>query len=831
LRLISQIKLLSCILHYNRMSWLGDLKYALRGLAKRRGFTLVAVLSLALGIGANTTIFTLLNGILLRSLPVQDPATLAAIYTTDPKNPGYLPVSYLNYKDLRDRNTVFSTLALYTPVTINLTGMGDPRPLMAHIVSGNYFQTLGVKPVIGRAFLPEEDITPNALAVTVIGYGLWSRLFASDPRITSRTLTLSGRSFSIVGVAPEEFRGINELYGADLWTPMAMYPQVFPAPQWVNQRRATVFSVVGRLKPGVGLPQASGAMQSLAGELARQYPRENAGRSVKLTPVAEAALNPKDREIYSRTGSILLIISGIVLLIACANVANLLLARAAGRVKEITLRLALGATRWHLVRQLLVESVLLSVSGGVLGLVAAQWARGLLWPMRPPALKYAAFRFDLDLPVLAYTFGVALLTGIIFGLIPAFGATRTDLATNLKERSGAAPTSGKRVAPRAVLVMLQLAFSLVALLGAGLFVRSVQSGSHIDPGFDAAHLGVMTFNVADQGYNEARGREFQRRVLERAAAVPGVQAVSLAKDLPFSPGGTRTVLLEGQDNTASGVGRSTLTSVTNPGFFQTVRIPVESGRDFSMTDAAASPRVAIVNRAAAQHFWPGQEAVGKVIQFAGENRPVQVVGVVRTANYRTPGETPQAMIYLSMQQYYFAYGVLYVRAARDPSETLAAVLREVHSIDPNLLLDPETVSTAMNKTLWAQSLSATLLSVFGGLALLLSSIGIYGVTSYTVSLRVREIGVRMALGAEPRHVQGMLLREGARLVAIGLGVGLASALVLSRMLESMLVGVGARDLTTFIAAPCILAVVAMTACWLPTRRATHIDPATALRGE
>ncbi len=813
------------------MGWLsGDLKYAVRGMAQHRGFALIAVLSLALGIGANTTIFTLLNGILFRSLPVQDPTTLTAVYTVDPKNPGYLPVSYLNYKDYRSRNWVFSNLALYSPITVNLTGLGDPRPIMAHIVSGNYFQTLGVKPIIGRGFLPEEDVTPNAMAVTVISYGLWTRLFASDPHITSRTLTLSGRAFAIVGVGPEDFHGINELYGADLWAPMAMYPQIYPSPNWVKQRRASVFSVVGRLKPNIGMAQAQGAMESVAAGLAQEYPRDNAGRSVKLSPIAEAALNPKDRANYSRTGSIMLVISGIVLLIACANVANLLLARGAGRAKEITVRLAMGASRLQLMRQLLVESVLLSMLGGVVGLLAAEWARSLLWPIRPPAFKWASFRFDLDAHVLVYAFAVSLVTGILFGLVPAFGATRTDLASGLKERAGSALPSNGRWRPRAFLVIVQLSFSLVALIGAGLFLRSVQAAMQIDPGFDAAHLGIITFNVADQGYNEARGREYQRRVLERAAAVPGVQAVSLAKDMPFSAGGSRTVLLEGQDNTSVGVGRSTLTSVTYPGYFQTVRIPVLSGRDFSLTDAAGSPRVAIVNEVAARHFWPGQEAVGKMIQFAGENLPVQIVGVVRNADYHAPGELRQAMIYLSMQQYYFSYAALYVRAA-NPAVALAAVRNDIRSIDNNLLLDPETVSATMNKTVWAQSLSATMLSVFGGLALLLSSIGIYGVMSYTVHQRVREIGVRMALGANPGHVQLMLIREGARLVAVGIAVGIAVGLIMSRMLQSMLVGVTAHDARTFLVAPCVLAVVAIAACWFPARRATRIDPATALRTE
>jgi predicted permease len=815
------------------MRALSDWKYALRSLAKHPGFTFVAVISLALGIGANATIFTLLNAILLRPLPLDNASTLAAVYTVDPRNPGYLGCSFLNFKDYRDRNSVFSALALYSPITVNLTGQGDPRLVMAHMVTANYFSTLGVKPLVGRTFLPEEDVTPNANAVAVISYGLWNRLFAADPHITSRSLVINGRAFAIVGVAPPSFQGINQLYGADLWVPSMMYPQVFPSVAWINQRRASVFSVVGRLKPGVGMPQAEGAMQSLAAELARQYPKENNGRSLKLAPISEAALSHKDRDIYNRTGVILLCISGLVLLIACANVASLQLVRAAARSREITVRLALGASRWQLVRQLLLESVLLSACGGALGVLLAQAAGAVLWSIRPPAFKYAGFQFDLDLRILGYTFAIALFTGVFFGLIPALRATRADLANDLKERGGQPSSAGGKWGPRSFLVMGQLAFSLIALIGAGLFVRSVINANQVDPGFDAAHLGIITFNVANQGYNEARGRDYEQRILEKAASVPGVEAVTLSKDPPFNIVGSRTVLLQGQDNTASGVGRATLTSVTWPGYFQAVRIPVLRGRDFTLQDSKTSPRIAIVNQAAATHFWPGQEAVGRVIEFAGENLPVQIVGVVRNANYQVIGELPQAMVYLAMPQYYFAYSVLYIRTARDSENATAAILanvrRQAQTIDPNLFLDPETVRTTIQKTLWVQSLSAVLLSVFGGLALLLATIGIYGVVSYSVTLRGRELGVRIALGATPVDVQGMILRDGLRLVILGITAGAILSLLVTRWLESMLLMVSARDAQTFLAVPAILAVAAIVACWIPARRATKIDPAIALR--
>jgi predicted permease len=684
---------------------------------------------------------------------------------------------------------------------------------------------------MGRGFLPEEDVTPNANAVAVISYSLWNRLFAADPHVTARSLVIDGRGFTIVGVAPPGFQGINQLYAADVWTPMMMYPQVFPAVPWVTQRRASVFSVLGRLKPGVSRPRAEGAMQSLAAELARQYPRENNGRSVRLGPISEAALSDKDRAVYNRTGSILLVISGLVLLIACANIAGMQLVRAAGRTKEVTLRMALGASRWQLIRQLLVESVILSLSGGALGLLLAQVAGQALWSMRPPAFKYASFRFDLDPRVLAYTFGVSIVTGVLFGLLPAFRATRTDLATDLKERGAAASAGGGRWGMRSVLVMGQLAFSLIALLGAGLFIRSVIDANQVDPGFDAAHLGVITFSLANQGYNESRGRDYQQRILERAATVPGVEAVTLAKDPPFNVSGTRTVLLQGQDNTASGLGRVTLTSVTWPGYFQAVRIPMIHGRDFTLQDSKTSPKVAIVNEAAAAHFWPGQEAVGRVIEFAGENLPVQIVGVVRNANYQVIGELPQAMVYLAVPQYYFAYSALYIRAGRDTAAVLANVRREVQQIDRNLYLDPETVRSIMQKTLWAQSLSAKLLSVFGGLAMALAIMGIYGVISYAVNLRIREFGIRMALGAEPGDVQGMILKEGGRLVLIGIAAGAMASLAMSHLLQNMLLVVSVRDAETFVIVPAVLAAAAVFACWLPARRATRIDPAMALRDE
>jgi predicted permease len=808
-----------------------DLRYGLRSLAKHRGFALVAVFSLALGIGANTTIFTLINAILFRPLAVTDPASLTALYTVDPRSPGFWPCSYPNYKDYRDRNQVFSSLALYAPVEMNLASGNSPQRIWGQIVSGNYFNTLGVTPVVGRGFLEEEDQTPGANPVAVISYGLWTRNFGGDANVTSRSLNLNGRLFRIVGVAPRAFHGLTELLVSDIWVPMAMYETVYPSVSWVNQRRALLFFAVGRLKPGVGLPQAATALQLVSQDLERQYPKDNHGRRLLLMPAAEAALAPQVRPIITRTTGILAAVSGLVLLIACCNVANLLLARGVGRTKEITVRLALGASRYRLIRQLLTENVVLALTGGAAGLLLARWARDILWSLRPPIFAYAFTELELDGRVLAYTLAISILTGVLFGLLPALRSTRSNLASDLKERAGQPGAAAGGWQPRALLVMGQVAFSVIALIGAGLFLRSLQNANRIDPGFDAAHLGVISFNLADQGYSEARGREFQQRTLERAAGVPGVAASALSKDQPFTVSGARTVLLEGQDQNGSGQGRITLTSVVFPGYFRTAGIPLLRGRDFSKLDDKASPHVAIVNEVAAALFWPGEDAVGKRIRFFGESLPVEVVGLARTAKYQELGETPQALIYLSLQQYYFPTNTLYVRSEGNLQATLAAVHHEIQSMDRNLLLLSETLDTTIQDTLWVQRLSAALLTVFGALALLLATIGIYGVISYSVNQRVREIGVRMALGATPGDVQMMVVREGVRLVSIGVLVGTSVSLGSSRLVQSMLLVTSSRDALTFILVPAILSLVAIVACWLPARRATRIEPLTALRDE
>ena len=805
--------------------FLGDLRYGLRGLVRNRGFAAVAVLSLALGIGANTTIFTLLNAVFLRPMPVRDPASLAALVTTDSRTPGQFGVSYPNYRDLRDHNTAFSSMLLYSPATASLTGRGDPQLVMVHLVTAGYFSTLGTTLALGRGFLPEEDSLSGDTAVAIITYGLWMRLYAGAPGVTTQSIGLNGQSYRIVGVAPEGFSGLNQLAGADVFLPFSAYPRIVPTPAMVTQRRALLFSAAGRLKPGVTLAQAGAAIQSLSQELEREYPSENRARRIHLLSLTDAAMNQRTRPVVSRAGAVLMAISAIVLLIACGNVASLLLTRASARNREIAIRLAMGAPRLRLVRQLLTESTLLALLGGAGGLLVARWARDLLWSLRPPVFNHAAFRLDLDPRVLLFTLAVSLITGIVFGLMPALRATAPDLAADLKERGSTSGGLSRLWTPRGLLVILQVALSQVALVGACLFLRSLQNATSIDTGFDAPHLGIVAFNLTDLGYNEARGRDFEQRAVDRVATIPGVAAAALSRDIPFHVAYSRGVTLDGQES------RPTLTSIVYPGYFRTMRIPLLRGRDFTLTDTRTTPRVVIVNQAAATVLWPGEDPIGKSLTFAGEGLPVEVIGVARNANYQDVGEPAKALVYLSLVQYYFPTVVMYVRAAGDPAPVVAEAKRQIQTLDRNLILQAETLDVSMRELMWVQRLSAGLLAIFGGLALLLSTIGIYGVVAFSVRLRTRELGLRAALGATAGDVRMLILREGIRLVAIGVVAGSVLALLAVDSVARLLLLRQPRDLFTFILVPSVLVLVGLLACWAPALRATRVDPAAALRDE
>ncbi len=821
-------------------SFLQDLKFGARLLAKTPGFTVIAALSLALGIGANTTIFTLVNAVLLNPLPLEDPAQLVSIWTIDERNTGtgfgFLQTSPMNFKDLRDKNEVFSGLTGHAGVPLNITGgAGNPDQVFGELVTGNFFSVLGAKPLIGRGFLPDEDKTPGEKLVCVLGHGEWQKRYGGDPSIVGRTISINGASFTVVGVMPKGFKGTNAIGAPALWVPYMTYPQTtngfFRELAEPNNRRGLVFNVTGRLKPGVRVQQAEANLKTIARQLEQEYSNENKGRSVTLVPLAQSTVNPELRKNIVRAGGLLMTIVGLVLLIACANVANLLLARAAARQKEIALRLSLGAGRGRLIRQLLTEGTLLAVLGGAAGLLLAYWAQSLLWSFRPPFLAADAIDLAPDTRVLLFTLGVSIATGVLFGLAPAIQASRPDLVGELKE-TGAPIGSNGLFNLRNALVSAQIALSLVALVGAGLFLRSLQHAQQISPAFDADHLAVLSFDLGAQGYTEERGRQFQQRVIERAASVPGVQAATVASTVPLFAGGfARTVFLEGQDTSDRRAGRLVQISVVGARYLETLGIPLLRGRTLVDIDQPNTPIAVVVNETMAKRFWPDQVAVGKRFKFFGQDHFTQVVGIAMDSKYNFIGEEPTPFIYQSTTQVYQPQLSLFVKAAR-PSAALGTVRGEVQQLDRTLpLTGVFTLSDIFGQSLWAPRMAASLLAVFAGLSLLLAVIGIYGVMAYAVSLRTRELGIRMALGAGRSDVLRLVLMDGLRLTAMGVASGLAASLAVTRLIAGLLYGVSPTDLVTFTVVPVLLAAAALGASYLPALRATRIDPMVALRYE
>ncbi len=819
-------------------TFLQDLKFGVRLLIKSPGFTAVAALSLALGIGANTTIFTLVNAVLLNPLPVQDPAQLVSVWTTDERNNnsalGFLQVSPMNYKDLRDQNAVFSGLTAHTGLPLNISGgTGEPQQVFGEIVTGNYFSVLGAKPAIGRGFLPDEDAAPGAKLVCVLGYGEWQKRFGGDPTIVGRTISLNGNPFTVVGVMPKGFKGTNAIGAPALWVPYMTYPQTLTGFQLElgkpDQRRGLVFNVTGRLKPGVTVQQADANLKTIARQLEQEYPNDNKGRGVTLVPLAEATINPGFRGNIVVAGSLLMTIVGLVLLIACANVANLLLARAAARQKEVAVRLSLGATRGQLVRQLLTEGTLLAAVGGAGGLVLAYWAQAVLWSYRPPFLQPDAIDIRPDARVLAFTIVVSIVTGIVFGLVPALQASRPDLVVELKEKTSAPSGSNKPFALRNLLVAAQIALSLIALIGAGLFLRSLQAAQKISPGFDVEHLATLSFDLGAQGYTEEHGKQFQAAVLERVRSIPGVQAATLATTVPLFNGGfARTVFLEGQDATDRRSGKLVQITVAAPHYLETLGIPLLRGRALSEQDQPNTPSVVIVNETMAKRFWPDQDPIGKRFKFFGQTNVQQVVGVAADSKYNFIGEDPTPYIYQATTQVYQPQVSLFVKAAR-PEAALGTARGEVQQLDRSLPLQAVyTLDDIFDQALWAPRMAASLLGIFAGLSLVLAVIGIYGVMAYSVSQRTRELGIRMALGASRDDVVRLVVAQGLRLTATGVVVGLLASLALSRLVASLLLNVSPTDLVTFAVVPAVLAAAALGASYLPALRATRIDPLVAL---
>ena len=807
-----------------------DVRYGFRRLRQSPGFTALAILSLALGIGANTAIFSLVDTVLLRPLPVAKPAQLVAVYGTLHNGADFTIQSYLNYKDYRDRSgDVLSGLIAYRFAPMSLSHGSSNERVWGYEVSGNYFDVLGVRPILGRAFLPEEDVTPGAHPVAMLGYGCWQKRFAADPAIVGRTVTLNGHTFNIIGVAPKGFVGTEVAYSPEVFVPMAMAREIEPGSEWLESRDNDNIFVVGRLKDNVSTQQAESALQAITLQLAREHPQENEGRGVRL--MSPGLFIPDIRSSVITFAGVLMVVVGLVLLLACVNLANLLLARATERRKEIAIRLALGASRARLVRQLVTESVLLALAGGAAGLLLAAWLNDLVAATRLPTDIAILFDLRIDWRVMTFTLVVSVLTGVVFSLLPALQASKPELVPALKDEASLGGFRRSRL--RNTLVIVQVALSLVLLASAGLIVRSLQAAQRMRPGFNPENAVALSFDVGLQGYDEQRGRDFQRQVLERAQNLPGVASAALVYNVPLSLNfNSTTIYTEGQAATTSSQLPLAIPNYVSPNYFHTMEIGLR-GRDFTEQDNKKESRFAIVNETFARKFWPDGDAIGKRFNYSGPKDPYwEVIGVAADGKYESLGEPAKPAFYRPLLRDYNSTISLVARTQGDPQAVITALRREILALDPTLpLYDVKTLTEHMQIPLFPARMAAAVLGSFGLLALLLAAVGIYGVMSYVVAGRTREIGVRMALGASARDVLKLIVGQGMMLAVIGLGVGLAVAFAAARLLTSLLYGVSPADPLTFATITMLLAAVALLACYIPARRATKVDPMVALRYE
>ncbi|HEY8413160.1 MAG TPA: ABC transporter permease, partial [Pyrinomonadaceae bacterium] len=747
---------------------LKDLRYAVRSLVKRPGFVAVAVITLALGIGANTAIFSLVNAVLLRSLPVDQPRQIVSVAIRG-KGDAMSAFSFPNFRDFRDRNDTLAGLLVYRFVPLSLSRSGANERVWGFEVSGNYFDVLGVNAIKGRTFHGEEDKTPLANPVAVLSYESWQKRFGGDPDIVGKDVLLNNHQFKVVGIAPPGFKGTELVYTPEIWLPSSMMQWVEPGADWLEDRNTRNFFAVGRLKPGVSARQAEASLNLLAQQLAKEYPDTNEGQSIKVVP--PGFILPDIRGAVVSFTWVLMAAVALVLVVTCTNLAGLMLARATDRRREIAIRLAMGANRMRLIRQLLTESVLLSVVGGVAGVVLAFWIVDVLLAFKPPIDFPLAMDINIDWRVLLFSLCVSLLAGAIFGLAPALQATRPGLSQALRETSAQGGAARTRL--RSVLVVAQIAISLVVLIAAGLVVRTLQQLQTMNPGFDPSNALTMSFDLGLQGYDEQRGQQFYRQLTERVQALPGVKSATVSSYIPLSLNyNSRNVFIEGQPAERGENVPNAMTSAAGPRYFETMRTPLLQGREFNDQDQAKSEQVAIVNETFVRRLMPNvnssAEAIGKRFAFGGNTHFVKIVGVAKDGKYFSITEDQRPFVWTPMTQDYWSGGILTVRTEGDPESLLGAVRKEVQALDPNMpLFDVKTLTEHMRFALFPPRIAATVLGVFGLVALLLSAIGIYGITSYTVAQRTHEIGIRLALGAQLSDVLKLVLSHGLKLTLIG----------------------------------------------------------------
>lgn len=796
-----------------------DVRYGIRRLIANPGFTAIAVIALALGIGANSAIFSVVNSIAIKPLPFSDPESLALVFETRPLR-GSLrnSTSVPDFIDWRSRNDVFTEMGGYQIFSFNRTDGSEPERILGMLVTANFFDVLGLKPAIGRTFSLEEENSSNN-NVALISYGYWQRNFGSNASAVGQSMAIDGKSITIIGVMPKDMRLPVGSDQADLWSPFMMDKE--------TERGSHFLRTIARLKPGVTIEQAQANMESISQQLAKEHPNTNASEGVFVASMHEEVVGPFRTALYVLLASV-----GLVLLIACANVANLMLAKATARQKEIALRVALGATRGRLIRQLLTESLLLSLAGGLAGLLLAMWGVDLLISIAPDDIPRLS-EIALDGRALIFTTIVTLLTSLVFGLAPALHASNPNLNESLKESGRSSATSFRRNPMRALFVITEVAFAVVLLIGAGLLIRSFIRLQHVDPGFDPHNLIKMTVTLPGTKYEEGYQLSgFFRQLKEKAESIPGSESVAIGAPAPM--GGNNWTLsvvvkgnpvIEGQRNSAP------WRSVSRD-YFKTLRIPLKQGRTFNETDNEKSQKVIIINETMAREYFPNEDPIGRYLQIGYDDITCQIIGIVGDVRFIGIGADNQSEMYTFFEQTPSLQMNLFVRTEKDAASVAASVRSLTQSIDPDLpIYGIKMMQELVNESIANSRFNTLLLGIFAAVALLLATVGIYGVMSYSVTQRTQEIGIRMALGASSTSIMKLVIGQGMALALTGVAAGIVGALFMTGLMSSLLFGISDKDIITFISIPLLLALVALAACYIPARRAMKVNPIVALKYE
>jgi predicted permease len=807
-----------------------DARYSLRVIAKAPGFAAIAILTLALGIGANTTIFSWINSTLLNPVPGLTRPTEVVSLTLS--KPGYnpFPFTYPDIEAMRDGQKSFTGIAACSFAQMSLTGKGKPERVWGMVASANYFDVLGVRPMLGRGFLPVEDEKPGGAPVAVISYRLWQTHFGANPNLVGQTIEINQHPYTIVGVTPAVFQGSQTGVRTDIWVPVMMETQVHPLGDLLHDHHYFWLLAFGRLKPGVVLEQAQEEMTLRLKPEVRNYPEEHKGHeSVTVYPLWR---NPFSLNQFLATLlPALMCIAGLVLLLACVNVANLMLVRSVGRRREMAIRMSLGASRWRQVRQLLVESLMLALAGGAVALLITFWTGGTLLKFLPVAEDLPlALSITTDRTVLLAALAISALTGVIFGILPAMRASDEAPVAVLKEDTGSASGGLRKARLASGLVVAQISLSLLLLICAGLFIRSFRSAQQVNPGFDPHNVLIASYDLFTAGYSDSSGAEFDRQLVAKLEALPGVRSVALANRVPLGFGGGSTSVKPQGYVSQANESMETQVAIITPNYFQTIRIPIVNGRDFTLQDTKGSQRAVIVNETFVNRYWPHQEAVGKQLFSDMPKDWLTVVGVARDTKVISLNEKPTPFLYLPLYQVYQATMMINARVTGDPLAFGKTLEKTIHELNADLVVfDVTPLELREQFASFRQRVAGTFVGAFGLLALALAAVGIYGVTAYTTRQRTHEIGIRMALGATKQDVLRLVLSHGLRLVLAGVGLGLVLSFVLTRFLTDLLLGVTSTDAFTFASVATLLCAVALFACFIPARRAMRVDPMVALR--